>query len=247
MWGLGVVTLSWDCLCQDSATSSEAGATATWPAFHEPEGRSVCEVPYPAAGLLRLGLALMFIALIASFALADLVHAGAQSLGMGASQQARAAEAIPEIVITVLLPLGVGIFCSSFVVAALCRSHRSEQAVIGSSDSKHPKTTSLPGAMSASAIAGLGLTLITLTLIARFTLDNLMDTYANYVGVSTELGTDLQFSAASYLTGALNMLLLPLGIGFFCSSLVVAALPHSRRHDRAAVNQPRPDTDINQE
>ena len=181
------------------------------------------------------------------FALADLVHAGAQSLGMGASQQARAPEAIPEIVITVLLPLGVGIFCSSFVVAALCRSHRSEQAVIGSSDSKHPKTTSLPGAMSASAIAGLGLTLITLALIARFTLDNLMDTYANYVGVSTELGTDLQFSAASYLTGALNMLLLPLGIGFFCSSLVVAALPHSRRHDRAAVNQPRPDTDINQE
>lgn len=100
--------------------------------------------------------------------------------------------------------------------------------------------------MSATALGGLGLILITLALIARFTFANLMDTYANYVGIS-ELSTSLQFSAASYLTSTLKMLLLPLGIGFFCSSFVVAALSNSCRDDPAPDKQPSPDTNINQE
>lgn len=81
----------------------------------------------------------------------------------------------------------------------------------------------MPRPMSAQALLYLGTALIVAAVVARFVLDDLVNAYAEYVGP----GSSLEFSLVAHAADALNIVLMPLGAGFFCGAFVVAAVRHT--------------------
>lgn len=85
-------------------------------------------------------------------------------------------------------------------------------------------------ARSSSELFAAGVILMIVAVIVREVSFSLIQRYATYVGP----GSDLQFSAATYAAGAVNAVLLPIGVGIFSASFVVAALaPRAPESDHA--------------
>lgn len=158
-----------------------------------------------AARLFRAGLVVMAIGIVARLLLFGTLHNIAGHLGIG--KQSPVPTNIADSFVSIVVPLGVGLFCAAYVVAS-------------AQQGRHPTNPRALRPLSAAALARLGIGLIALAVIWRFTMTAAMDAYAQYVGPHA----DLQFGAASAITGTLNTLLLPLGIGFSCGACVVAAL-----------------------
>lgn len=186
-----------------------------------------------AKSLFWLGLSLMFIAVIAATALGSVMYFGANYIDMPA--QSNTAAFVSEVIVPALLPLGAGLFCGSFIVAARQYPHYRASDPVGVSGS------AVPHARSARTLGIWGMALIVLAVVAHFAVDPLMSAYAEYIGVSADSPGNLQFGVASTLTGILNMILLPLGVGFVSSALVVAALFDSRREDPDRAMHESPD------
>jgi len=88
----------------------------------------------------------------------------------------------------------------------------------------------MPPVMTAKSLFRIGLVLIVFAVVLRLSVDGLLSAYGRYVGASD----GLQNAAAWYVTAAAQMVVLPLGVGFFCGSFVLAGLARFVTTDSSA-------------